>query len=101
MQTCSVMLQKTNENHWVKGRRSKDYITTARNLSQSDAQDQNELTYKVLGSLSLRKPEQRWVTVEDMYSYLHLVGDCPLSSLSFQPLQLDPLSIGTKTSCIV
>lgn len=42
---------ETNENHGVK-EGSKDYINLGRRLSQSDALEQIELPYEVLGSLS-------------------------------------------------
>lgn len=57
---------ETHENRWAK-EGSKDYINVRRSLSQSDALEQTDLPYKVLGSLSLREPRQSGATVPGGY----------------------------------
>ena len=56
MSTPFAMLQKVNENQWLN--KGSNYISIGRNLSQSDAQEYNELLHKIPGSISLKEPRQ-------------------------------------------
>jgi len=56
MSTPFAMLRKVNENQWLN--KGSNYISIGRNLSQSDAQEYNELLHKILSSISLKEPRQ-------------------------------------------